>query len=440
MRDGRPVAVLGAGIAGLSAAVELRRAGVPVVVLEAAPQIAGLARSTHDPDGFWFDTGAHFITNRMAATLGISHRCLPVHAYGESVVVNGRTISYPDGLLREPRYVASALRSKAMRLKVGDDAASFFRASYGAALADEIAVPLIEKWSGRKASHLAASVGDKIPSSVVETVWLKSARRLTGRPVAIGYCATQPQRAAVWHVYPDAGTAVLCDALAAEVADAIRVSTPAERVVVEDGAVAAVRAGGEEIEVRAVISTAPVNKLSGLVGGHPAVERFDRFSFRPMIFVNLKMRGRGLLPDTVLWIPDYTERFFRITDTTDALPTNAPDGHSLWTVDYGAEIGDEVWRMDTDELARRTLEGVERIVPGAAEQCIGWHVHRTALAYPVFDRSYEADRLSLRHGTGIEGLLSVGRNAEFDHLPMEDVYWRARWAVYRWLEGQAAAA
>ena len=51
--DMPPVVIVGAGWAGLSAALHLRRAGVPVQVLEAAPQAGGRARSQTLP---WPDT------------------------------------------------------------------------------------------------------------------------------------------------------------------------------------------------------------------------------------------------------------------------------------------------------------------------------------------------------------------------------------------------
>ena len=56
--DHRPVAVLGAGPAGLTAGYVLATAAEPVVVFEADAQVGGLAR-TVVRDGYRFDLGGH---------------------------------------------------------------------------------------------------------------------------------------------------------------------------------------------------------------------------------------------------------------------------------------------------------------------------------------------------------------------------------------------
>lgn len=437
-----PVAVLGAGVAGLAAARTLKRRGIPVLLFEAGPRIAGLAESFRDEDGFSHDFGAHFSTNRLAATIGVGSRSRTVRHYAETVWISGRTYGYPFGLMRSPRYALGGAWARVealLRPGPKASAADWFRAAYGRALADEVAIPLVEAWSGAPADALAASVGDKIPSSLVGTLALKVAARLTRRAVAIGYCRELPQGPHVWHTYPEGGVEVLCRRLAEDLEDEIRTSARVERIVVESGRVCAVQVKGEKIPVAAAVSTAPVSVLAKLVSGTEAVKPFARFRYRPMVFVNLRMEGRGLIPDVVTWIPERSFPFFRITEGPLSMPWLAPPGKTLLTVDIGCEVGDPLWSTPDEQLAKLCLEHLTPLVKDASARYLGARVLRTPIAYPIFLREYEEDRLRWQRTTGVAGLVSVGRNGEFDHLLMEDVYWRTVRRVRRLADDLAAA-
>jgi oxygen-dependent protoporphyrinogen oxidase len=423
----KPVAIIGGGLAGLTAASALRRQGVPFVLYEAGPKIAGLAMTFNDGDGFSYDFGAHFITNRLAAAIGVGRDCQDVSYYGESVFLDGRVYGYPLGLLRVPRFIRSGLASRAASLRKGDapeSAAEWFRARYGAKLANEVAIPLTEAWSGAEASELAASVGDSIPGSIAHTIMLKLASRLTRRAVACGYSREMPETPNVWHVYPKGGVGLLCQKLAAGLEDSIQLESPVEEVLVDSGRVVAVRAKGREQEVSAVVSTAPRHILGKLVKGTDALEHLKRFRYRPMVFVNMRFEGRGLLPDAVTWTPEDHFPFFRLTETPLSMPWLAPAGKTLITVDIGCEVGDRIWTMEEEQLGEHCLENLKAIIPDARRRYLGCRVLRTPIAYPIFLKEYEEDRRKLEHSTGIEGLYAVGRNGEFSHIFMEDVYWR----------------
>lgn len=440
-RYGAPVAVLGAGLAGLAAAWELKRANIPVRVYEAGGRVAGLAASHRDDDGFSYDTGAHFITNRLATALGVAARCRDVERYGETVWLSGKTYDYPLGLMRVPRFMAAAASARlgsSVRSPKPHSAAEWFRATYGEALADEVALPLIEAWSGALATDLSPAVGEKIPGGIAETVMLKAAARLTHRAVAIGYCREQPQSVHVWHVYPEGGVSALCESLAAELSGDIRLESPVERVVVERGRAVAVRVAGRDEPASAVVSTAPVNVLPRLVEGAPALDRFRAFRFRPMIFVNMRFEGRGLLSDVVTWTPGGTFPFFRVTEAPRSMPWLAPEGKTMLTVDLGAEVGDAHWTMSDEALGALCLEHLERIAPGLRARYLGCRVLKTPIAYPVFLNEYEDARRALEDSTGVDALLSVGRNGEFAHSLMEDVYWRTVTKVRRLAEALLA--
>jgi protoporphyrinogen/coproporphyrinogen III oxidase len=425
----RPIAIIGGGPAGLTAAAFLRRHGVPFVLYEAGAKIAGLAASFHDDDGFTYDFGAHFITNRLAAAIGIGAQCRDVKYYGESVLVRGKTYSYPFGLLQNPRYFASGLASKIVlhqEARVNSSAAEWFRANYGKTLANEVAIPLLEAWSGVSASELAASVGSKLQNTIGQTLSLKAASHWTGRAVACGYSHEVSENSNVWHVYPEGGVGLLCQRLAEGLEDAIRLNSPVEEILVEEGRVRSVRVNGREQPVSAVLSTAPCHILAKMVKGTDVLQPLARFRYRPMTFVNMRFEGRGLLKDTVVWTPESEFLFFRLTETALSMPWLAPAGKTLITVDIGCEVGDEVWRMDDESLGLRCLEQMEEIIPGAAGRYRGCRVLRTPIAYPVFLNEYEAERQRLERSTGVSGLHTIGRNGEFCHSLMEDVYWRTQ--------------
>ena len=437
MKNEKPIAIIGAGIAGLTAAEYLNGENVSFILFEAGKKIAGLASSFKDEEGFSYDFGAHFITNRLADAIGVGAECHTVKYYGETVWLGGKTYKYPFGLIKIPRMTLSGIKSKLKFLSNGHpakSAAEWFRKSYGDSLADEVALPLIEAWSGANAEDLSAAVGESLPGSIGQTLYLKAASKLTGRAVACGYNREMPEKAGVYHVYPKKGVSTLCEKLAENLEDKIRLESPVEAIIVEDGKVKAVRVKGETIEVSAVISTAPAHILSKLVEGTDALQEFSQFRYRPMTFINMRFEGRNLLSDTVLWFPEKQFPFFRLTEAPISMPWLAPEGKTLITVDIGCEKDDEFWTMDDETISELCLENMTRIIPDVRERYLGCNVLRTPIAYPVYLNEYEAARQKFEQSTNIENLLSVGRNGEFSHIFMEDVYWRTRKKTQQYLE------
>lgn len=422
-----PVAIVGGGLAGLVAAHELRRRDIPVIVFEAGKQVAGLATSFRDEDGFVCDFGAHFITNRLAAALGVGGNCRDVRHYGETVFIGGRTYGYPFGLLRVPRYVASAAVSRARRWRPPPaiSADDWYRTNYGPRLADEVAIPLVEAWSGVPATELAPSViAPQLERGTAHVARLKLASRLSGRAVANGYSREKPESPHVWHVYPEGSLGFLCEHLAAGLDGAVRLESPVEAILVEDGRAVGVRVRGETHEAAAVVSTAPVHILAKLVKGTDRLAHLARFRYRPMVLVNMRFSGRGLLPDVVTWTPARELSFFRLTEATWSMPWLAPPGKTTINADIGCAVGDAMWTMADDALGELCVRQLEQIVPSARSRYLGCRVMRTPIAHPIFLREYEAERQAFAAGTSVAGLYSIGRNGEFAHILMEDVYWR----------------
>ena len=439
MKAKKPIAILGAGMAGLTAANFLRKENVPFILFEAGNQMAGMASTFRDSEGFSYDFGAHFVTNRLADAIGVGSECRLVRHYGEAVWLKGRSYSYPFGLIRIPRMSGSFVKTKIQSLNNGHparSAAEWFSKRYGVSFAREVALPLIESWSGVPSEELSPAAGESLPTSIIKTFYLKAASYITHRAVACGYTRERPEKPSVWHVYPNDGVSTLCTKLAEGLEDSIKLESPVEEIIVENEKVVAVRAKGNIYEVSAAISTAPANILPKLVKGTDALQSLSRFRFRPMIFVNMKFTGRGLLPDTILWFPEKEFPFFRLTEVTRSMPWLAPEGKSIITADIGCQTDDEFWTMDEEKLSALCLDHLKSVIPDVKHRFLGFNVLKTPVAYPVFLNEYEKERQEFERTTHVDNLLSVGRNGEFAHRFMEDVYWRTRKKVHDLILGE----
>ena len=94
----RHTAILGGGLAGLSAGSALTRAGCSAVVVEAGPVVGGLAR-TIEQNGFRFDLGGHRFLTRdpvvgrfVADLLGDDLIDVP---RSSKIFLRGRYFDYP---------------------------------------------------------------------------------------------------------------------------------------------------------------------------------------------------------------------------------------------------------------------------------------------------------------------------------------------------------
>jgi len=120
--------VVGAGLAGLSAAVALRRAGVDVSIFEAAAQAGGRCRSYHDPQlGMVIDNGNHLVLSgnqavtRFREAVGAEGMLAgpdeAAFAFHDLRDGKGWTVRFNDGRL--PWWIASA-RRRVPGTRIGD--------------------------------------------------------------------------------------------------------------------------------------------------------------------------------------------------------------------------------------------------------------------------------------------------------------------------------
>ncbi len=419
-----PLAVLGAGPAGLTAGYVLARSTRPVVVFEAGSQVGGLAR-TVVRDGYRFDLGGHrFFTKSVEIQdlwEGILHDELLVRERMSRIYWRGRFIDYP-------------LRLADVVRKVGPVELARCANSYALALARRAVHrgerETFEDWVcdrfGRRLFELFfKSYTEKVwgvPTTEIRAEW--AAQRI--RTLSF----SRVVRAAVlrdggdvrslieqFH-YPRLGPGQMWEAMAAEIVGAggeVRLGARVTRLELADGRVTAVHAGGERVAVADVISSLALRDVVALADPPPpaAVRRAAAgLRYRDFLTVALVVDGEDLFPDNWIYVHDAHVQVGRIQNFRAWSEAMVPDaGRTCVGMEYFCFEGDALWNARDDELVAQATRELAAIGLAQAERVVTGHVVRVPKAYPIYDADYEARVATIRDWLAqVTNLQQVGRN------------------------------
>lgn len=238
------VIIIGAGFAGLSAALDLARRGKDVVVLEARDRVGGRVESQVNGLGERVDTGGQFACDDMANVM-------------ELLRAHGHTLSSPSFAGRD---VSVPPLAEATLARVGRGAMAI-RERYNGLLPDDEAVAdlSVADWLARQPDGDDEKTGFR---SMIEGLWchpledvplwhlIDNDRRITNEQFELQHFPARTMHA-------------LADDLAAELDGRVRLSTPATRIEWSADGVAVTTPAGE-VEARAAIVALPPSMAARL--------------------------------------------------------------------------------------------------------------------------------------------------------------------------------
>ena len=257
-------AIIGAGLAGLVAARDLRNRGLGVVVLEARDRVGGRVENGVLADGQYVELGGQWIGAGHDAIFELIERyglrTIGIPARGNLVVrIHGRLLEVPsaaDGAELTPFEVADLsqglLRLRRLAHRLADDPA--WVAANGAWLRQDL-----RRWvrtnlrtggaQARFGEVYEAAFGPMIPKATLE----EGLRQINSGPSLETMIANNgglnQQRI-------EGGMTALCEALANDLGEVVRLGNPVTKVTHGDTAVVTL-ASGETVEARTVVSTLP---------------------------------------------------------------------------------------------------------------------------------------------------------------------------------------
>jgi protoporphyrinogen oxidase len=424
------VAVIGAGPAGLTAALKLSQGGAQVSVYEAADRVGGLARSL-DLWGQRVDLGPHrfFSTDARVNRLWLD--------------VVGRDYRMVDRLTRifyQGRYYHYPLQLTDVLFKLGPINAARCLASY----AKEKLFPSFPRQEQRSfetwvVHRFGRRLFEAFFKSYSEKLWGISCNDLDAdfaaqriKKFSLGEAvkrAISPQRA-IQHTtlvdrfaYPLAGTGSVYERMARRVGalgGAMHLQSPVRRVLHDDFNVTGIElVDGRQVACDHVISTMPLTLLVRGLGAVPCDVQaaVDALKFRNTVLVYLHVDATALFPDQWIYVHAPEFGMGRITNFRNWVPELYGDSRTtILAVEYWCWETDPLWREpDAAMVDRATCELRATKLLGEAPVLAG-HVVRVPRCYPVYERGYRAhvERI-IAYLRDFRGLTAIGRYGAFKY-------------------------
>jgi protoporphyrinogen oxidase len=422
--------VIGAGPAGLTAAYDLTKHGLPVRVFESDGVVGGISQ-TVERDGWRFDIGGHRFFTKVARVEALWHEILP----DEDFLLRPRMsrIYYQGSLFDYPLKAGNALRGLGLaeaarciasygwaRLRPPKDQSHFdawVTARFGKRLFSIFFKTYTEKVWGMKTSELPADwAAQRIKNlSLMGAITNALLPRRNQKDITSLIEEFQ---------YPKLGPGMMWERCAEHVQAAggsVELNSSVDAVHREAGvgAVAVTVTGpdGRTVRVPAdhVVSSTPISALvRSMEPAAPAevLAAADDLRYRDFLTVALVVPQEAGFPDNWIYIHTPGVNVGRIQNFGSWSPFMVKEGRTCLGLEFFVNEGDRLWAMADEDLVRlgtAELEQLGLIEPGRVE---AGYVVRMPKAYPVYDDRYQANLEVIRRWLADEvpNVYPVGRN------------------------------
>jgi protoporphyrinogen oxidase len=440
-----PVVVIGAGPAGLTAAYDLTRRGIPTIVFDQDSQVGGLAK-TVVYKGFRFDIGGHRFFTKVSTVRDLWRELL-----GDDLLQRPRL----SRIYYRGRFFDYPLKAVNVLANLGPFASVAVLSSYLRACAAPVQPERsFEDWIcnrfGRRLFELFfQSYTEKVwgmPCREIGAEW--AAQRIKGLSLwtAVRGMLPGPPPATIKSLihafeYPRLGPGMMWETCRDRIEESGgRVSLDARIVELQhDGHsvhhIVVDRNGARHLQPAAhVISTMPVRHLvSTMSPSAPTDVRTagDQLKYRDFLTVALIVDQPEVFPDNWIYVHDPSVRVARVQNFKNWSPEMVPDPSlTCLGLEYFCSQDDDLWAMDDAALIAMATREVETIGLVGAERVVDGTVLRVHKAYPVYDEGYREALANVR--TWVErfsNLQLVGRNGMHKYNNQDHSMLTARLAV-----------
>jgi protoporphyrinogen oxidase/GT2 family glycosyltransferase len=417
------VAILGAGVAGLSSAWLLKQRGIEFSVFEKQSHVGGLARSFLW-NGFACDFAAHrlFTTNE-----NILHELLKLvpmgrHVRRSKIYLKGHWLHDPLDVLELSTHLSVAERLKILwaylfrpRNLNDDNFESYVLRRYGKGLYGYFFKPYTEKLFG-------------IPGDEISVLWAQQKVRLANPLDALH---ENTKNKFQYFYYPiQKGYGAIVDALYADVQENVFCNVTVKGIESNNDQITSIlyEQNGNIIkeEFDAVISTLPLTITGQMLGYRLALK------YRKVDAVYLHINRPSLSDYHWIYFIDDSVAINRLVEFKNMSAVDAPASTTV----VCAEV-----TQDHDNLVEKVIHDLAQAGLLKSDEVLDSLVVREEYAYPVYDRTYDEVLHFAQEKLGqYVNLFTIGRAAEFRHREVDDNFAAAVQRIpeiISFLEGQS---
>jgi protoporphyrinogen oxidase len=442
---GRTV-IVGAGPAGLTAALELGRIGRPGVVFEADALVGGISRSVVFR-GCRLDIGGHRFFTKAPDVEALWHEILGkdllVRQRLSRIYYRGRFFDYPLrpvnalrglGAAETVRVLASYARAQVIPEPDERTFDVWVSNRFGRRLFEIFFETYTEKVWGMPCSEISAAWAAQRIKNLDLRVALKNA--FLGRNGDGEVVTSLIER----FYYPRLGPGMMwerCRDLAASHGIETHLETRVARVCHEDTRAVAVDVTGPDGRTRRescdwLISSMPIGELVRAMDPAPPADVLRAAAglrHRDFLIVGLVVNRAELFPDNWIYVHAPEVRVGRIQSFKNWSPEMVDDPRvSFIGLEYFANRGDDLWRLDDEALVALGASEAKVIGLFGPEDVQAGTVVRMPKAYPVYDGAYEQHLRTIRGWLDrFSNVFTVGRNGQHrynnqDHSMLTGLY------------------
>lgn len=430
--------VLGAGLAGLSAAYELSLRGHRVTVLEREPQVGGMAASWRKGP-YWLEYGPHRFHTHDPEIEALLYEVL-------------------DGdVVRRERLSRIYLRERFFRypLEAGDVLSNLDTRVLAAALRDYAWMRVQNLVRPLPEAHFEDWVLKRFGRTLYEMFFEAYTSKAWGIPcteISADWASQRISQASLWDtivktlkpprdgsvrslvsefLYPrKGGIGQIARKYAEKIRErggTIKLGSTVRGIDHENGHVTRVHYDflGERasLDTDWVINTTPIGRMLNLVDP-PLTSHVQRaaqsLEYVAIVFIYLEVDRPSVSPDHWIYLPEKALRVHRVSEFKNFSDTSAPGDRTAICCEITCRVGDETWNLDLRQaaaIAQHDLEVCGLVERGESRPL---DIARLPKAYPVYRVGYREPVESLYAGANtLRNLQSTGRQGLFRYNNMD---------------------